>query len=106
MRKKEITLYEIKREDGNWYRLSASLDGGCLYLEGQDFTALAESMFGDEEHEYYYSFDAENTRKLAALFRSDDLLAGLSAFFGGELRNIEFLRLCAENGIEYRGGPV
>lgn len=86
--------------------LSARIVGGALLLEGQDFTALAADMFGDEEYEYYYSFDGENTKKFAAVLGGNDLLKALQNFFGGEMKNGALERFCHENGIEYRSGSV
>ena len=51
MQYREVTLYDIERENGERFLLSARIVGGALLLDGQDFTALAADMFGDEEYE-------------------------------------------------------
>ena len=97
----QVDIYNIKPEAGDWFRLTAYLKkDGSLYLEGQDFTKLAEEMFGDEEYEYGYSFSKTETEKLKAIF-GKDLLKGLVAFFGGGPDNKPFLAKCDEAGIRY-----
>ncbi len=98
---REITLYDIKRENGDWFILRAYLQDGKLKLEGQDFTGLAENMFGSEEYECFYYFDLENTKKLAHLLNTDELLKGLAVFFGGEMKDREFFAFCKENDVQF-----
>lgn len=99
--KREITLYDIKREDGNWFSLTACLNNGELRLAGHDFCKLAEKMYGNEEHETFYQFNVENTIKLAAVLNTKNLLKGLQLYFDGKMRDREFLTLCEENNIKY-----
>lgn len=94
-----VTLYDIKREDGNWFRLTAYLSDGELKLEAHDFCELAESMFGDSEHETFYMFDSENTQKLLQVLETDNLLEGLQNFFGGQMKDRDFFELCKKNGV-------
>lgn len=75
-------------------------------MEGQDFTALAKGMYGDEEYEYFYSFDAENTKKLSKALGGGNLLKKLKAFYGGEIKNKEFAEFCGNNGVTYFRGSV
>ena len=97
----EIKLYDIKREDGDWFSLSAQIYEGRLILFQHDFSKLHERMFGDEECEEYFTFDEENTDKLFDLFKTKDLLTSLYIYFDGEMRDLEFYDYCKENGIEY-----
>ncbi|HPX33208.1 MAG TPA: hypothetical protein PLT36_06875 [Erysipelotrichaceae bacterium] len=98
-----VTLYDIKREDGDWFSLRAYIDSSCnkLYLEGQDFTKLAKDMFGDEEYEYFYVFSNKSVEKLKVIFNNDDVLDAISTFFHGEMLNSEFIELCKKNDIPY-----
>lgn len=98
---RETTLYDVKREDGNWFGLTAYLDNGELRLARHDFCELAEEMYGNEEHETFYQFNAENTMKLAAVLKTEDLLKGLQVYFDGKMRDGEFFDLCEENNIRY-----
>lgn len=99
---KEVTLYDIKRNNGDWLILKAYLSEGKLKLEGHDFTMLSESMFGDEEYEYFYFFNQENTQKLSLVFnKKEDLLQCLLDFFNNEIKNQEFIKLCRDNNIAY-----
>ena len=99
----EITvLYSIIEDNGDEFTLCAyMLPDGRLQLEGQDFCETAEEIFGDEEYEYYFTFDAENTEKLKNASDATDILFWLKDYFGGEMRNEEFEDFCEENGIEY-----
>lgn len=78
---REITLYDIKRENGDWFILRAYLQDGKLKLEGQDFTGLAENMFGSEEYECFYYFDLENTKKNCSSVEYRRSVKGFSRFF-------------------------
>ena len=96
----EIDLYNIKRSNGDWLRLTAYLkEDGSVLLEGQDFTTLAEDMFGDEEFEYQYYIDKENVEKLKIALDDEDILNGLYRFFHGEILNEDFQKMCASNDI-------
>lgn len=48
-------------------------------------------MFGDSEHETFYMFDSENTQKLLQVLETDNLLEGLQNFFGGQMKDRDFL---------------
>ena len=99
---KKVTLYSIKSDDGDWFFLRAFMfPDGKLSLEGQDFSQLALKIFGNEEHEYYYTFDVSNTNKLIKVFETDNLLESLVNFFNGEMLNKEFDEFCQKNDIKY-----
>lgn len=99
--KQEVSLYDIKWNNGDCLIFRAYLNEGKLKMEGHDFTSLSESMFGDEEYEYFYFFNQENTKKLSLLLHNDDLLQGLLDFFNNEIKNQEFIKLCKDNNIAY-----
>ena len=97
----ELTLYDIKREDGDWFSLSEQIHNSKLILFRHDFSKIHEMIFGDEECETYFIFDEENTNKLFDLFKTKDLLTSLYIYFGEEMRDLEFFDYCKDNGIEY-----
>ena len=98
----ELTLYDIKREDGDWFSLSAQIQGSKLVLFRHDFSKIHEMMFGDEECETYFVFDEENTDKLFDSFKTKDMLTSLYNYFGGEMRDLDFFDYCKDNGIVFR----
>lgn len=102
MDNRKIELYNIKRDNGDQFILRAYISSGCLYLEGQDFSSLAEELYGDEEYEYYYSFTKEDTDKLLSILGGDDILNAVDSFFDKEMKNTDFKQLCQENGIEIK----
>lgn len=101
-----IELRNIKNEKG-WFMLRAYLNEKGLLLEGQDFDEEAEKIFGDEEYEYWYDFDAENTKKLFEAIgcppNLDDAgkLAFLKEWFHEDVADCRLLDLCQDKGIEY-----
>lgn len=98
----ELKIYDIKREDGDWFSLSAQIYNSELILFQHDFSKLHEKMFGDEECETYFVFDKENTDKLFDLFNTKDLLTSLYNYFDGDMRDLEFYDLCKNNEINYK----
>lgn len=102
MQDRKVNLYSIKKDNGDWFLLRAYTHNGCLTLEGQDFSQPAKAIFGDEEYEYYYSFDLENTRKLMKVLKNDDILNALIHFFNNKMKNEEFIKLCNEGGVFFK----
>lgn len=45
----------------------AEISDGCLIISGQDLGEAPEDIFDENEYEYFYSFDRENTEHLFAL---------------------------------------
>ena len=48
----------------------AEIEEGCLRLSGVDTGSLVEDRFCDNDHEYWYTFDAENTKRLLSILSS------------------------------------
>lgn len=94
-------VYNI-RKDNAWFmlRMRVEPDGG-LYFDGQDFCTLSEQMFGDEEHEYYFDFTAQNAERLRLALGAETAAEGVLAFFAGQDRLNEFFRFCAAHDIPY-----
>ncbi len=98
----KVILYNINKDNGDSFVLRAFMfPDGRLVLEGQDFCETAKNWFGDEEYEYYYTFNIENTNKLKAVLKSDDLLKTLVEFFSGEMINEKLRKLCEDNDIKF-----
>jgi len=100
--KNKVILYDIEKDNGDSFALRAFiLPDGRLSFEGQDFCKTALKWYGDEEYEYFYIFDIENTNKLKVVLKSDDLLESLVNFFNGEMVDEKFRKLCENNDIKY-----
>jgi len=84
-------------------RVDAFLKEGCLHIEGQD---LGKNIpFGDGEYEYFYTFNKEETRKMAMFLElpeaNDDLLDKLVEKFGGSNWYFDFIEFTEEHELEY-----
>jgi len=96
-------LYNVKVENGDRFILRAYiLSSGELQLEGQDFCELAEELYGDEEYEYYYLFDLQNTNKLKSILGANDLIDSLVEFYKDEKSSEKLFKLCDDNEIKYK----
>jgi hypothetical protein len=81
----------------------AELSGGCLIISGQDLGEAAEVMSGEDEYEYFYNFDQENTELLFALLapKRENIKEMLLQKFGG-MDGCSLLReFCNVNNITY-----
>lgn len=106
MEDKKVNLYQIKEDNGDQFILRAYIYDGCLILEGHDFSETAKNFFGDEEYEYYYSFDIDNTNKRIKAFKTTNILSALVQFFDNKMKNDEFRKFCEENDVIYRAHVV
>lgn len=98
-----VELYHAWGKSGDQFFLGACiLPSGELQLKGQDFCKFAKEFYGDEEYEYFYYFDIENTNKLKSILKAEDLLKSLVEFYRGKTTNKKFLKLCEDNGIKYK----
>ena len=59
-------------------------------------------FFHDEDYEYWYTFDVENTNKLAEALGPGDILANVYRFFGKKRDLPRFEKFCEEHGIKYK----
>lgn len=96
----KITLYQARTENGDSFHLWAWMFNGTFHISGQDFSEAAKRMFGDEEYEYFYDFDLENTNKIISILKCDDLLKTIKERFNWETES-EFREFCEKNGIKY-----
>ena len=99
---KGLVLFESYSERIDVH-VRAALEGGALTIEGQDLGPYVEQFWGDDEYEYWYRFDRENTARLfAAVDGLDDPEAALLREFSGEHGCQKLCEFCKKNGIEYK----
>lgn len=80
----------------------ASLTDGSLRISGHDLGPFVEDSWGDEDYEYWYSFDRENTEKLIAAIHGDaDPETALVREFSGEDGCSKLRNLCDSQKIKY-----
>ena len=83
--------------------IRADLIDGRLLFSGQDLGPFVEETWGDEDYEYYYMFDEENTVKLLeAIKGTDDPEEAVCREFNGSDGCIKLRGICEENGIQYK----
>lgn len=79
-----VTLRDTQDADGV-RRLTARLEGGNLVIEGRDYGAGVERIFGYPEYEWVWTIKAGDLPTLrAALEDPPDLTEALRARFSGE----------------------
>ena len=66
----EIVLRDVQK-DGNYYHLEAVLEQGKLTIQGHDIGKTVEEFWGEDEYEYWYEFDQENTEHLFKAILAD-----------------------------------
>ena len=83
--------------------VSAEMSEGCLKVSGQDLGEAPRETFGEDEHEYFYNFDLENTERLFALLTPEkQSIAGvLVREFSGMDGCSKLREFCDANRIEY-----
>jgi hypothetical protein len=84
--------------------VSAEISEGCLKISGQDLGEAPKSTFGEDEHEYFYDFDRENTKRLFALLtpEREDPAEVLVREFSGMNGCLKLREFCDANRIKYR----
>ena len=102
MGRKIVVLRNKKWKPNNSSKLWAGISKGQLLIWGQEFTETAKRMFGDEEYEFGYTFDVENTDIIIRSFDGDDILLELKHSFDWEWDEQEFKHFCDMNKIQYR----
>jgi len=83
----------------------AELIDNELLISGQDLGEACTVMIGNDEYEYFYSFDEENTRKLLNALKPEaeilELLDLLNTNFNGNLGCNNLRNFCVEKDIKY-----
>jgi len=81
----------------------ATLSNGCLKISGQDLGEAPKSIFGEDEYEYFYDFDRENTKRLFALLTPEkqDVAEVLVREFSGMDGCRKLREFCDVNRIKY-----
>lgn len=79
------------------------INSAVLVIDESNFTAFdkVQPFPQFDRDECFYYFDLENTKKLAHLLNTDELLKGLAVFFGGEMKDQEFFAFCKENDVQF-----
>ena len=85
--------------------VDAFIKDGCLHIEGQDFGK--NIPFGDGEYEYFYTFNKEETQRMAMIFElteaGDELLDKIVDKFGGSNWYFEFVDFTKVHELKYEG---
>ena len=83
--------------------VTATLSEGCLKISGQDLGEAPKSTFGEDEYEYFYDFDLENTKRLFALLtpEREDIAEVLVREYSGMDGCRKLREFCDVNRIEY-----
>lgn len=91
--------YRSERVD---IHVRASLSCGSLTISGHDLGPLVEECWGDEDYEYWYKFDMENTERLIiAIHGEEDPDTALRREFSGEDGCSKLRSLCESKRIKY-----
>lgn len=96
-----ICIFRIEFEN-TLFTLTGTVKDGQLILSGYDIGDLPMQFFHDEDYEYWYTFDVENTNKLAEALGPGDILANVYRFFGKKRDLPRFEKFCEEHGIKYK----
>ena len=97
-----LLLIEIRTEPLDVY-FRADYTGGRLHFSGHDLGDTVEEIWGDDEYEYSYSLDEENSEKFwqvikAEYGKEDEALLKL---FEGEIDELKFRKILDDNDIKY-----
>jgi hypothetical protein len=98
----ELVLCNEKTPNVQVY-VTATLSEGCLKISGQDLGEAPRETFGENEYEYFYDFDLENTERLFALLtpEREDLAEVLVREFSGMDGCLKLREFCDVNRIKY-----
>ncbi len=103
----KIELYSHKTETLVEY-VNAKIEDKCLTIEGHDMGASVEQFWGEDEYEYWYKFNKENTAKLRELLTKStttsdtDFLEALKKEFPGKTFCKDFSDYCLKNDVKYK----
>lgn len=83
------------------------ISGNKLILACQDFGPECRSMTGDDEYEFFYEMDEDNTHRFLARLRieyglEDELIDLLKKAFGSDDGTTLFTEFCKRNHIKHR----
>lgn len=87
--------------------VNASLQNGKLIISGYDAGGTVESIWDDDDYEYWYELDQKETLKLLKVINGiNDPEESVKREFSGTDGCKKFREICDENGIEYRLIPM
>ncbi len=98
----QVVLCDVKTEKVSVH-VVAEFDGAKLTISGQDCGTYPEEFWGDDDYEYWYYFDEQNTSRLLQKIceHTSNPLIALKDNFNG-LDGCQKLReYCDSLGIEY-----
>ena len=99
---KNLVLCDYRSERVDVH-VRASLTDGSLTVSGHDLGPFVKDFLGDDDYEYWYEFDRENTEKLmAAINGEEDPESALLREFSGEDGCSKLRDLCNSKDIKYR----
>ncbi|MDD2533139.1 MAG: hypothetical protein PHC86_00345 [Eubacteriales bacterium] len=99
----EITLLD-NHAGSDFFHIDARIENGSLMIVGHDSGPDIEKLYGEPEHDYYYSFTPERTRFLHYKLRSDylsddDLLTLVRKLFSGQTGERKLREYCHSRNI-------
>ncbi len=96
----KLYLCNYKSKDLESY-ITAEVSNGKLMISVQEFSMLAEDLFGDSEYERFYSLNQKNTLLLAILLKGETLEEALVKYFSGLDGCKLFQEFCDTHNINY-----
>lgn len=99
---KEVELCNERNERVSVH-VTARQEGKCLIISGVDCGQTVEDIWGDDDYEYWYSFDEENTALLFGKLSAPDVspLIALKERFCGMDGCRQLREFCDSEGISY-----
>jgi len=80
----------------------AEITDGCLKISGQDLGQAPLEFFGEDEYEYFYTFDEKNTGRLIGLLpKGCCIRERMIDNFGGADGLKRLREFCEKNEIKY-----
>ena len=85
-------------------RVTAFLENGKLTISGIDSGNYPSKIWGDDDYEYWYDFDEQNTKRLFESIKAeaDNPLPAIKDHFSGMDGCSRLREFCDSNGIIYR----
>ncbi|MCL2550152.1 MAG: hypothetical protein FWE78_04415 [Methanimicrococcus sp.] len=102
---KDLETFVLHREktDRHSATVWAEIVDGSLRISGQALGEAPLEVFGEDEYEYFYTFDERNTEKLFGLLMKNrtDVKELLTGEFGGTDGDKKLRDFCEKNEIKY-----
>ena len=96
-----VHLYEFEDEKNGRY-VNADFFNDALTFSGYETGDDVEGFWGEDDYEYWYKLDPENTQKLMEIIGGvEDPAGAILREFGGIKACSHLCEICDANGIEY-----